>query len=125
MEENSSDKIMKEILEKAASEMPFPDFEDELMSKINELEVEEKAVQEGYRRGVAFSWVFFVVGIISGVVLTQLIPQLEIPLPGVDSGVVLMVFQVGFILFILLHFEKLMSMTRGGVFKKDKQVQKT
>ena len=125
MEENSSDKIMKEILEKVASEMPFPDFEDELMSKINELEVEEKAVQEGYRRGVAFSWVFFVVGIISGVVLTQLIPQLEIPLPGVDSGVVLMVFQVGFILFILLHFEKLMSMTRGGVFKKDKQVQKT
>ena len=122
MEENSSDKIMKEILEKAASEMPFPDFEDELMSKINELEVEEKAVQEGYRRGVAFSWVFFVVGIISGVVLTQLIPQLEIPLPGVDSGVVLMVFQVGFILFILLHFEKLVSMTRGGVFKTDKQV---
>jgi len=119
MEENSNDKIMKEILEKAASEMPFPDFEDELMSKINELEVEEKAVKEGYRRGVAFSWVFFVVGIISGVVLTQLIPQLEIPLPGVDSGVVLMVFQVGFILFILLHFEKLMSMTRGGVFKKD------
>jgi len=119
MEENSNDKVLKEILEKAASEMPFPDFEDELMSKINELEVEEKAVQEGYRRGVAFSWVFFVVGIISGVVLTQLIPQLEIPLPGVDSGVVLMVFQVGFILFILLHFEKLMSMTRGGVFKKD------
>ena len=119
MEENSNDKIMKEILEKAASEMPFPDFEDELMSNINELEVEEKAVQEGYRRGVAFSWVFFVVGIISGVVLTQLIPQLEIPLPGVDSGVVLMVFQVGFILFILLHFEKLMSMTRGGIFKTD------
>jgi len=119
MEENSNDKVLKEILEKAASEMPFPDFEDELMSKINELEVEEKAVKEGYRRGVAFSWVFFVVGIISGVVLTQLIPQLEIPLPGVDSGIVLMVFQVGFILFILLHFEKLMSMTRGGVFKKD------
>src|SRR6056297_91730 len=119
MEENSNEEIMKEILEKAASEMPFPDFEDELMSKINEQEVEEKAVQEGYRRGVAFSWVFFVVGIISGVVLTQLIPQLEIPLPGVDSGIVLMVFQVGFILFILLHFEKLMSMTRGGVFKTD------
>ena len=119
MEKNSNDKILKEILAKASSEMPFPDFEDELMSKLNELEVEEKAVQEGYRRGVAFSWVFFVVGIISGVVLTQLIPQLEIPLPGVDSGVVLMVFQVGFILFILLHFEKLMSMTRGGVFKKD------
>ena len=117
MEENSNDKILKEILAKASSEMPFPDFEDELMSKINELEVEEKAVQEGYRRGVAFSWVFFVVGIISGVVLTQLIPQLEIPLPGVDSGVVLMVFQVGFILFILLHFEKLMTMTRSDIFK--------
>jgi len=117
MEKNSNDKILKEILAKASSEMPFPDFEDELMSKINELEVEEKAVQEGYRRGVAFSWVFFVVGIISGVVLTQLIPQLEIPLPGVDSGVVLMVFQVGFILFILLHFEKLMTMTRSDIFK--------
>ena len=117
MEKNSNDKILKEILAKASSEMPFPDFEDELMSKLNELEVEEKAVQEGYRRGVAFSWVFFVVGIISGVVLTQLIPQLEIPLPGVDSGVVLMVFQVGFILFILLHFEKLMTMTRSDIFK--------
>jgi len=117
MEKNSNDKILKEILAKASSEMPFPDFEDELMSKINEQEVEEKAVQEGYRRGVAFSWVFFVVGIISGVVLTQLIPQLEIPLPGVDSGVVLMVFQVGFILFILLHFEKLMTMTRSDIFK--------
>ncbi|MDZ7755113.1 hypothetical protein [Rhodohalobacter sp.] len=122
MEENSNDKIMKEILTKASSEMPFPDFEDELMSKINELEVEEKAVQEGYRRGVAFSWVFFIVGIIIGVVLTQLIPQLKIPVQGVDSEVVQLIFQVGFILFILLHFEKLMTMTRGGLFKTKNQV---
>lgn len=122
MKENSNDKIMKEILAKASSEMPFPDFEDELMSKINELELEEKAVQEGYRRGVAFSWIFFIVGIISGIVLTQLIPQLEIPLPGIDSEIVLMVFQVGFILFILLHFEKLLTMTRGGLRRENKML---
>ncbi len=111
------DKLFKELLSHGEVELPYSDIEDDVMMNIERLELEKKAIQEGYRRGVAFSWFFFIVGIISGVVLISLFPQMEFQASSKYSDTILLVFQVGFILFVLTHFEKLMSMTRKNIMK--------
>lgn len=120
MNMNNEEDIYREILATGREEMSWPGFEDEVMTKVEKLESGKELVREGYRRGVAFSWIFFVVGIICGVVLTYLFPRFDIWVPGVDSGLFLLFFQVGFMLFILFHFEKLMNMTRGTFFQPQK-----
>lgn len=112
MSDLNEDKLFKELLSASRKEIPFPDFEDDVMTKIEKLEAGKVLIREGYRRGIAFSWFFFVTGIALGILLTSWIPQIEVPLPGVDSGYFLLLFQVGLVLFVLLHFENLISLTR-------------
>ncbi|PKD43312.1 hypothetical protein [Rhodohalobacter barkolensis] len=111
------DKLFKELLSHGEENLPFPDIEDDVMLNIERLELEKKAIQEDYQRGVAFSWFFFIVGIVSGIVLMSLIPQMEFQVSPKYTDTILLVFQVGFILFVLTHFEKLMSMTRKNIMK--------
>ncbi|PWN07866.1 hypothetical protein [Rhodohalobacter mucosus] len=113
MSDQRYDQMLKELLTETQRSMPFPDFEDEVMNKINEIETSEELVREGYRRGITFSWIFFLIGIVFGVVLTSWIPQFDISFLGVDSANFLLIFQIGFLMFILLHFEKLITMTRA------------
>ncbi len=114
MSEQNEDRWFKKVLSETRTEMPFPGFEDEVMMKIQELEAGEELVREGYRRGVAYSWVFFAIGIILGILITSWIPHFDIGFLGIDSGMFPLLFQAGFVLFVLLHFEKLMNMTRKG-----------
>jgi hypothetical protein len=114
MKEENEDLFFKKIMPESKRQMPFPGFEDDVMMSVTEIESEISRLQEGYKRGVAYSWFFFAVGILCGVLLTLLIPQVDMSLIGIDSSLFLLVFQVGFILFVLLHFEKLMMMVRSG-----------
>jgi hypothetical protein len=118
MNKHREDKMFKELLAKASRSMPFQDFEDEVMNKINEIQSNEELVLEGYRRGITYSWIFFLIGIVCGVVLTSWIPQFDIGFLGLDSGNFLLIFQIGFLIFILLHFEKLLTMTRARFFNR-------
>lgn len=118
MSKDNEDRWFKKVLSETRTDMPFPDFENEVMMKIEELEAGEELIREGYRRGVAYSWFFFAVGIILGALLISWIPHFDIGFPGVDPGSFLILFQVGFILFILFHFEKLISMTRAKFYNR-------
>lgn len=111
------DKLFKELLSYGEEKLPYSDIEDEIMMKIDNLELGKKAIHEGYRRGIAFSWFFFIIGIVSGIALITMFPQLELQFSPKYTDIFLMVFQVGFILFVLTHFEKLMNMTRKSIVK--------
>ncbi|TVQ68190.1 MAG: hypothetical protein EA360_00575 [Balneolaceae bacterium] len=114
MNEMNEEKWIKQILKETSRKMPFSDFEDEVMMRIEELESDEVLVKKGYRRGIAFSWVFFVIGIALGTLLSSWIPHFEIGFLGIDSGIIPLLFQAGFVLFVLLHFERLMSLAGRG-----------
>jgi hypothetical protein len=107
-----SDQPFKMLLMESRREMPFPDFEDEVMMQIDQLEAKEELLREGYQSGITYSWIFFAAGVVLGVILTLFIPHFEFHFIGAEPGVIQLLFQVGFILFVLLHFEKLLSMTR-------------
>lgn len=107
------DNFFKELMLHGEQEMPYSGIEDEIMVRIDKLELEKNAIREGYRRGIAFSWFFFVIGIVSGIALIIMMPQMELHFFNEYSGAIPLIFQAGFILFVLIHFEKLMKMTRG------------
>ena len=105
------DQQLKKLLSESRRKMPFPDFDEEVMMQIEELEKKEDSIREGYRTGITYSWIFFAAGLVLGTILSLFIPQFETTYLGAEPGVAQLVFQVGFILFVLLHFEKLLLMT--------------
>lgn len=103
----NDDKLIKNLMEKSRLEMPFPDFEDEVMMQI---EMEE-SLSHSTRKHLLWSWFFFGIGVIAGVLLTFLIPQFDISFAGLDAGQLNLLFQIGFYLFVLLHLEKLITVS--------------
>ena len=97
-------------MEKSRLSMPFPDFEDEVMMQI---EMEESLNQTS-RTHVLWSWFFFGIGVIAGVLLTVLIPQFDIAIAGLDSGQLNLLFQIVFCLFVFLHLDKLIAVSWPG-----------
>ncbi|MCC5904887.1 MAG: hypothetical protein JJU13_01655 [Balneolaceae bacterium] len=112
MKNPNEDKQIKELLGKSRLEMPFPDFEHDVMMQI---EIEE-SLRNASSSGIAWSWVFFIAGTVFGILLTLMIPQLEISILGMGAGEMNLLFQVGFCLFVLLHLEKLIGLTNSAEF---------
>ena len=65
---NNHDKYFRELLQGNHREMPFNDFEDELMDEI----AAEHERKNSFLKNIKLSWLFFFFGIISGIVLAVL-----------------------------------------------------
>ncbi len=60
---NNHDRYFRELLSNSSREMPFSDFEDELMAEVR-LEHEKR---NSVRRNIRLSWLFFILGMLSGI----------------------------------------------------------
>lgn len=60
---NNQDRFFRELLSDSSREMPFSDFEDDLMAEIR-LEYEKKY---SVRKNIKLSWLFFILGMLSGI----------------------------------------------------------
>lgn len=60
---NNHDRFFRELLSDNRREMPFSDFEEELMAEIH-LEHEKK---NSIQRNIKLSWLFFILGMLSGI----------------------------------------------------------
>ena len=60
---NNHDRFFRELLSDSGKEMPFSDFEDDLMSEIR-LTYEKKY---SIRKNIKLSWLFFILGMLSGI----------------------------------------------------------
>ncbi|MBN1388865.1 MAG: hypothetical protein JW965_10480 [Bacteroidales bacterium] len=60
---NNHDRFFRELLSDSSREMPFSDFEDEVMAEIR-MEYEKKF---SGRRNIRLSWLFFILGMLSGI----------------------------------------------------------
>ncbi len=104
---NNHDSYFRELLSGNSREMPFSDFEDELMSEIR-MEHEKR---NSFLKNIKLSWLFFILGMISGITLVIITPGIteeSADLPGnmVYAAII-------FICLILLLFaEKLVSISR-------------
>ena len=62
---NNHDSYFRELLSGSSREMPFSDFEDELMAEIR-MEHEKKHL---FLRNIKLSWLFFIMGMLSGITI--------------------------------------------------------
>jgi len=104
---NNHDKYFRELLSDSKREMPFNDFEDELMAGIHR----EYAKSKSVLRDIRLSWIFFLLGLISGIVL-DLTPQSLTLLSGLSlSGSILPVAVIASCLLIIFFLEKLIAIS--------------
>lgn len=101
------DDFFKKIMNRSDLQMPFPDFEDEVMMQI----AKENARQQTFSRDLQLSWVFFIAGTVFGVIISLLLPTVDISIGGITAESISIVFQILFVLFVMLHLESLLTLT--------------
>lgn len=104
------DKNFKEILSHSKLELPFSDFEDRMLQKIQDFEVKKKAAE----KNKFFSHLCFLVGIIFGTLLNylmsknlnELVPNLELQ-DNITSAI-----QLFYVVMIVLFAVKLWDLSK-------------
>lgn len=74
------EKKFKELMKESRMEMPFPDFEEQVMASI----YEEKKSKQGILKNIRLSWFFFTIGTLFGIVATTAMPFLHKQLFNLD-----------------------------------------
>ena len=98
---------LKSWIRDSKLEIKLPDFEDNVMSAIQEKEASEKSVW----RNVRWSWFFFFVGLGLGLVVTNLFSTFGIRFLGNNSNIMLVFFEIGIIAVLATQFDKLIRIT--------------
>ena len=75
------DSFYRDIMVKSRLEMPFSDFEDNVMREINL----QKAQQQSIRQNLKLSWVFFATGSLFGLTIALLFDQFDFSALGISS----------------------------------------
>ena len=110
MKDRHEKEYLRAILSKNKLEMPFPEFEDELMMEVKALELERKKISGN----LMISWGFFVAGAILGTILSFLLYQVKISISGISPFNVILTFQMLFSLFLLFGLESLIRHSRNN-----------
>jgi hypothetical protein len=100
----------KKMLSGSRVSVPWPGLEDDIMHEIEQMESVEEQIRRAYQKGLTWSWIFFIVGIGCGLILTHIIPQLNIGFEGINGDVLLFLFQAGFAFFVIFQLEKLIKL---------------
>jgi len=102
---NSEDKL-KRLLNESRLQMPFDDFEDRLMVRINKKVRTERSIDKNIR----LSWIFFALGTIFGLLLSVIVSPVKSILGFPVSGLTIPFFILG-VTLLLLFVEKLVNIT--------------
>lgn len=97
---------IQEILSKGRKEIPFPDFEDEIMVEIHKEHERKRSIL----RNIKLSWFFFIIGMVSGITLTSILPIInESTGDAFSNFTFLSGILIAFCMIILLFAEKLIK----------------
>jgi len=103
---NKHDKYFRELLSGSRREMPFSDFEEELMSDIHR----EHEKKNSVIRNIKLSWLFFFIGMVSGITLVIVTPKITEGSAYFPGNLIYAVI-ILICLFILLFAEKLYTIS--------------
>ncbi len=109
MEKNyNNDRYFRELLSGSTREMPFSDFEDELIAEIR-MEHEKKHL---FLRNIKLSWLFFILGMLSGIAIVVVLSFFnDTPSFSFLSDNILSAAIIFICLAILLFAEKLFKIS--------------
>ena len=112
---NNHQRFFRELLSDSGRQMPFSDFEDDLIAEIR-LEYEKKY---SVRKNIKLSWLFFILGMISGIATVVVLSFFnDNQLFAFTSKNLLPVVIIFICLTIILFAEKLVKIS----FRRDIQL---
>ena len=105
------EKDFKKLMGHSKLEIQFPDFEENVMESIRKKEASEKSVWKNIR----LSWFFLLVGIVLGLIATNILAKVELQYFGENSNLVLFGIEILVVLIIASQFDNLIRIT----FRRD------
>lgn len=106
--DKSEDNFFREMLSASKFEVPFPDFEDNVMMEIEK----EISFRKSVSKDVKFSWISFVVGSVFGIVISLILPHLKSSIFGIAPEKLAISFQIIFTLLLFTQLETLIKFIR-------------
>lgn len=104
------EKDFKKIMQQSKLQIEFPDFEENVMEKV----LAKNATRKQVWRNLRISWIFFFIGTFFGVLVTQFLSDIQIPLFGDNSKVILLIGEILIVIVVSSQFDSLFRFT----FKK-------
>lgn len=101
----TEEEFFKRLLSTSKLEMPFPDFEENIMSQIKQ----EKIHQQLLSRDIKLSWVFFSIMVLLGISISLMFTQLPSYISIIPSNSLKIAFELIFVVFVLIQIDSLIK----------------
>jgi hypothetical protein len=106
--------FIKEIMFKSKLELPFSDFEDNVM-----IQIEENILhQPAFSKDIKLSWIFFIVGSVFGIAISLILPMLHKSVLGIQPSTLALGFQIVFTILLLTQMDVLLKLIKKTDSKK-------
>lgn len=103
------DREFYQLMQKSNLNMPFSDFEDNMMDRI----YQEARHRKFITNNIKLSTFFFIIGTLFGVIITTVLPKLEVNIFGISSNQFMLYFQIIFTILFLTQLESLIKLIRS------------
>lgn len=107
MDNNFEDAQLQELLSKSKKEMPFLDFEENIMLEI----YKENERNRSIIKDIKLSWLFFAFGFASGIALTSVFSRFNESILGLSPDKIVVPIQLILSLIFLFLLEKLIKIS--------------
>jgi hypothetical protein len=107
---DSEDTFFNEIMSKSKLDVPFPDFDDNVMGLI------EKRISKklSITRDIKLSWIFFILGSTFGIIVTLILPKLQGFVFGIPLDKLTIPFLIIFSFLVMTQLDNLKDFYKRG-----------
>lgn len=102
---DTEDTFFKEIMSKSELDVPFPDFEDNVMGLIEKRLSKKVSIT----RDIKLSWIFFILGSTFGIIVTIILPKLQVSVGGIKMDKLTIPFLIIFSYLVMTQLDCLID----------------
>jgi hypothetical protein len=102
---DTEDTFFKEIMSKSELDVPFADFEDNVMGLIEKRLSKKVSIL----RDIKLSWIFFILGSTFGIIVTIILSKLHVSVGGITMDRLTIPFLIIFSYLVMTQIESLLD----------------
>src|SRR5664280_1304823 len=107
---DTEDAFFKEIMSKSELDVPFPDFEDNVMGLIEKRLSKKVSIT----RDIKLSWIFFILGSTFGIIVIIILPKLHVSVGGITMDKLTIPFLIIFSYLAMTQLDCLIDFYKRG-----------
>ena len=107
-ETDSEDTFFREIISKSKLDIPFSDFDDNVMKSLTK----RYSTKTSLIRDIKISWLFFTLGLILGIMIPIVLPRFVDSFLGIPLDKIALPFLIILSFVLLTQFDSLMNATK-------------